>query len=118
TVVLAFLVIDATHHGADSAVHIHGNKGTLAEAALGAFGGDHFLDDELGVALHLPVNGGLHHHVGFDFAEIGGHQGFDPVGDIGFRPRNAGAHALAGVDLGGLGFFARDIAFFGHGIKR
>ncbi|EEI19821.1 hypothetical protein HMPREF0497_1381, partial [Lentilactobacillus buchneri ATCC 11577] len=42
-------------------------------------------DDELGVALHLVVDGGLHHDVVLDLPDIGGHQAFGPVRDIGFR---------------------------------
>ena len=112
------MIVDTAHHGADLAVHIHGHQRALGEAALAAFGRDLFAYDELGVFLHLVVDSGLHDHIALDVADIGSHQAFDPVSDIGFRTGDAGAHALIGVNLGGGGFFSGNIAFGRHGIER
>ena len=67
--------------------------------------GDHFADDEFGVFLQIPIDGGGDDHVLIDRADIGLHQGFDPVGNVEFGACDAGTDAPVGVDGGGIGLF-------------
>src|SRR5690554_3359644 len=72
------------------------------------------LHHEFGVLLQVPVDGGRDDDILVDIADIGGHQRFHPVGDIGFRPHNLGADALVRVDCRRRRFGVRDIPLLRH----
>ena len=116
-VVLALGIVGTADNGAHRTVSIEGDERTLAELVFLALVGHRFLDQEFGLLLQIPVDGGVDDDVFLEVADIGLDELLDPVGDIGFRTGDLGRNLLGGVDRCGGGFLVADEALVGHGVE-